>query len=151
MALNLQRLYRWLGLVCPGLKRLLPEGVVGDSWMVCDVLLTTSCSYRVDYGRRNKTAFRIQVEKGEAHKGWDLMFFWTVVLIYSFETCVKAAKVQIPDRWTSGTSAVMKMCESNGSFSCGFEVYEAVKEASELSNIEKKHLAKRARSIQREG
>ncbi|XP_023819458.1 nuclear valosin-containing protein-like isoform X1 [Oryzias latipes] len=49
--------------------------------------------YRVDYGRRNKTAFRIQVEK----------------------------------------------------------VYEAVKEASELSNIEKKHLAKRARSIQREG
>uniref|UniRef100_A0A3B3DMZ5 Nuclear VCP like n=1 Tax=Oryzias melastigma TaxID=30732 RepID=A0A3B3DMZ5_ORYME len=49
--------------------------------------------YRVDYGRRNKTAFRIQVEK----------------------------------------------------------VYEAVKEVSELSDIEKKHLAKRARSLQKDG
>ncbi|RVE74275.1 hypothetical protein OJAV_G00020270 [Oryzias javanicus] len=49
--------------------------------------------HRMDYGRRNKTAFRIQVEK----------------------------------------------------------VYEAVKEASELSDIEKKHLAKRARSIQKDG
>lgn len=78
---------------------------------------------RIDYGRRNKTAFRIQVEKGTEKKSPDQN------LLY----CLPPPK---------GTALYPIMCV------CVCSVYDAIRCESDLSSLEEKHLAKRARQSQ---